>query len=480
MARAIGRLRGRQPSIRLRLTLLFASCTCAVLLAATALLYWAVTASIARDDQRLLAEKVYVLRTMLSQRPNDLTLLNEEVDWETGVLGQARYFVQVLDRDGQVIAVTPGLAQSGITAQAFPAPIALSIAEPQPAWVTTAAGRRYLLTAALARLGTEGPAQRIIRIAFDVSHQDRILRDFRNIAAFVLLAGVVLAAGLGAEITRRGLRPLEHMAQTVQATTITELHQRIDPAAWPGELTGLAQAFNRLLAHLEQAVARLTGYAADLAHELRTPLNNLMGETGVILAKPHSRTAYRETLESNLEEYQRLARMIDRLLFLARAESPASQIQLVRLDAARELAEVIEFHAPAAEEAGVRLDGNGQATLFADRDLVRRAISNLLSNAITHTPSGGEVVACARQHDDGAVELAVTDTGRGMTPEETARACERFYRGAESRQRAAGSGLGLAIVKTIMTLHQGQVDVESRPGRGARITLRFPPPATGR
>lgn len=474
--RAIRDLSARRPSIKVRLTLLFAVCTFVVLLIATLLLYWAVTLSIAHDDQRLLAEKVHVLRTMLAQRPNDPKLLSEEVNWETGVLGHARYFVQILDRAGKVTTATPGMESSGIDTGAFPAPTPLSVTSPAPAWVRTTGGRRYLLAAALARRGNEGPADRIVRIAFDVSHEERILRDFRNIAGLILLAGVALSAGFGIGIARRGLRPLADMARTVQLTTITDLHQRIDPAKWPGELTALAHAFNRMLGRLESAVARLSGYAAELAHELRTPVSNLMGETAVVLGKPRSGAEYRETLASNLEEYERLARMIDSLLFLARAENPSAHVRRVELDAAHEFAEVMEFYSAAAEEAGVDLRCAGQARVQADRDLLRRALSNLFSNAIAHTPNGGQVTASAKRRSDGTVELTITDTGKGIAPSEQEYVFDRFFRGAAAREASSGSGLGLAIVRTIMDLHQGTVHLQSHPGRGTVVTLCFPSP----
>lgn len=463
-----------RPSIKTRLALLFAGCTFGVLLVAIVLLYWAMTLSIAHDDQRLLAEKIHVLRTMLAERPHDPGLLNEEVDWETGVLGHARYFVQILDHGGRVIAETPGFRRSGISAGAFPAPIDLSAGEPRPALATTADGRRYLLAAADARLGASTTPQRVVRIAFDVSHEDRILADFRNIAGLVLLAGVVLAAGIGIEIARRGLAPLGEMTDTVQATTISQLQRRVDASQWPAELTELARAFNRMLAGLDDAVGRLSSYSSDLAHELRTPLNNLMGETEVILARPRPAESYRETLESNLEECHRLARTIDNLLFLARAENPASHIQRRPLDAADELDDVIDFHSAAAEEAGVAMLRRGSATVHADRDLLRRAMSNLLSNAIAHTPPGGRVTVTVEARRETAVEIRVRDTGRGMGPSERERVFDRFYRGETTRRDSAGAGLGLAIVRSIMELHGGRIDLQSAPGEGSVFTLSFP------
>lgn len=471
-----GRRIGRglwQPSITGRLALLIAVCTFALLLIATIVLYWAVRVSIARDDQRFLAEKVHVLRTMLVQRPNDQSLLSEEVYWETRVLGQARYFVQILNLNGEVLTQTPGLEEAGIDLHAFPEPIPLGVTRPNMARVRTAEGRLYLLSAAMAALGATHQPSRIVRIALDISHEDRILHDFLTIAVVVLLLGAVLSATLGAIVARNGLRPVGAMIDTVRQTTALRLYQRLDPTAWPQELTELGRAFNDMLMRLDQAFARLTGYAADMAHELRTPINNLMGETEVILARPRSGQEYRQTLESNLEEYQRLAKIIDSLLFIARAENPDVQVNRNIFEAGDALQEVAEFYRVVAEETGIELVWEGQACVSADRDLFRRAVSNLLSNAVRYIPPGRTVQACV-ERDANTVVVTVTDTGPGIAPEDQARVFDRFFRGRGGHTHAGGSGLGMAIVKSIMDLHQGQVVLESCPGQGTTVILRFP------
>lgn len=464
----------RPPSITGKLALLYALLAFAILSAVMAVLYWAVIVSLAQDDRRFLGEKIHVLRTMLAERPEDPALLREEVDWETRVLGHARYFVQILSRDGKVMTETPGMARSGINQKAFPVPIAAAVTTPHMRSVRTASGRSYLLSAAFARLGVRGQPQRIIRLAIDVSHEDRILAEFRRIAALVLAMGVVLSAFLGAALARYGLRPLGNLARTVAETTALRLDQRIDPASWPREFADLAEALNRLLAHLEDAFARLSGYAADLAHELRTPINNLMGETEVMLARPRSITDYEQTLTSNLEEYQRIARMIDSLLFLARAESAEAPRAKDRFDAGVALGEVVEFYRPAAEEAGVGVEGAGEASLVANRDLFRRALSNLLDNAIRHCTRGGRVSASVETLGDSTVRVVIADTGSGIAASERERVFDRFFRGADSRKDSRGSGLGLAIVKSIMRLHGGEVRLTSDLGRGTTVTLVFP------
>lgn len=468
----LGRWR-RSPSITVRLALLYGLLSFAILFSATAVLYWAVVVGLAHDDQRFLGEKIHVLRTMLGERPNDQALLREEVDWETRVIGHARYFVQILDAKGRVVIQTPGLGQSGINPAAFPAPIPVASSDPRMRWVETPNGRRYLLSAAHAQSGSGSP--HTVRLAVDASHEDRILREFRHIAELVLLAGVLLSGVLGALVARLGLRPLGRMARTVEETTARRLDQRIDPVSWPGEFVPLANAFNRLLCHLEDAFARLSGYAADLAHELRTPINNLMGGTEVTLARRRAVEDYEQTLASNLEEYQRLARMIDSLLFLARAENAAGHRARTCFDAGEALQEVVEFYRLPAEEAGVDLQCQGSCPILAGRDLFRRAVSNLVDNAIRYSARGGQVRVSIAAQASGVVHVEVADTGSGIAADEHERVFDRFFRGTRGRAVSGGSGLGLAIVKSVMWLHGGEVRLDSRPGRGTTVTLIFSP-----
>ncbi len=461
-------------SITARLVLYYSVCTGVVLLTAIAVLYWAVVASIANDDRHFLAEKLHVLRTMLQERPDDQSLLNEEVDWETRVLAHARYFVQIEDRGGRVLAQTPGLDRSGIPLGDFPAPIPLGSTTPALTWARTPSGRRYLLAAAQARLGSATTPQRIVRIALDVSHEDRILTDFRHIALLVLLAGVLVSALLGLLIARRGLRPIATMVETLRGTTAARLDQRIEPTAWPRELSSLALSLNGMLARLSEAFARISGYAADLAHELRSPLNNLRGEAEVALARRRSASEYRDVLESSLEETQRLAQLVDSLLFLAHAENPQAQLRRSEFAVRPEVDSLLEFYELSAEEAGIGVSCEGTAILHADRELVRRAVGNLLSNAIRHTAAGGVIRVTIAQARDGATGITVSDNGSGMDMIVQSQAFDRFYRGREARGRGVGSGLGLAIVQSIMTLHGGRVDLASEPGQGTRVSLWFP------
>jgi len=231
-----------------------------------------------------------------------------------------------------------------------------------------------------------------------------------------------------------------------------------------------------MLGRLETAFARLSQFSADIAHELRTPLNNMRGELDVALQKPRSAPEYEEIIGSCLEECGRLGRIIDSLLFLARSEDPATQIERERFDLAHELANIREFFEATAQEAGVTLNTelSGPLDIEWNRSLFQRAIGNLVTNAIGHTPRGGTITlhACA---DASAVAVEVADTGCGISSEHLPYLFDRFYRTDHFRKAANGGfGLGLAIVKGIVELHGGSVSVASQLNRGTQVRLHIP------
>ncbi|MBI2961629.1 MAG: heavy metal sensor histidine kinase, partial [Betaproteobacteria bacterium] len=288
--------------------------------------------------------------------------------------------------------------------------------------------------------------------------------------------GILASAGIGVLIARSGMRPLARMARVAEEITASRLDKRIDPERWPRELTALAKAFDGMLDRLRDSHSRLSRFASDLAHELRTPIQILMGQTEVALLNERDPREYRQILESNLEEFQRLARMIDSLLFLARAENPQNEIERSQLDVRRELEEIREFHEALAEHHGVSVACHGEARLHADPMLLRRAVTNLLSNALRHTPPGGKILLAA-EHADGEVFVRVSDTGCGINGEDLPKVCERMYCSKRDTARCAeGTGLGLAIVKSIVQLHGGTVSIDSVVGCGTTVSLRFPAP----
>jgi two-component system heavy metal sensor histidine kinase CusS len=456
-------------SLAARLTAWYAGSAFLLILAATGFLYWALVSNLDREDDQFLADKVRLLRALLRDRPEDLRALRQEAEWEWAASQYAQFSVRVLDEYGQPIIETPGMTDV-LPPHLFPDPEAADAEPGKGSEVHAPSGKSFQVVAA------RGPGSRVIQVALDRTHEEELLAQYRRSLWLVLGIALVLCALAGYHIARRGLRPVQEMAQTARRIRSTTLNERLEAGGLPAELSLLAGTFNEMLDRLEESFTRLSRFSADIAHELRTPVNNLRGEAEVALGKPRSPEEYREVLGSCLEECTRLSRLIDSLLFLARAESPQVRISTERVDVARELAAVREFYEAAAAEAGVTLAVSAGDGIGADLDrtLFQRAVGNLITNGLAHTPPGGLVRVTATQNGD-ALRVEVSDTGRGIPPGHLPHVFERFYRVDDARSAASGGvGLGLAIVKSIAMLHRGAVEIASDPGQGTRVTLVFP------
>lgn len=443
------------------------------------LLYWIESESMESDDTYFLTDKVRQMRSVLRHPAGEATLLEHEAKAQGGVIPagqQIIFYSRILDENGRVLMETPG-AEKILPPDLFPSPVSHREVPERAILKKGVDGRDYLLISAWAETAGANPARRLVQVALDDSMEKELIAKYRRASLLVVIIGILLSARLGVLVARSGMRPLGYMAQVAEKISANRLDQRIEPERWPRELTTLATAFDGMLNRLDHSHTRLAQFSADLAHELRTPIHALMGQTEVALSKECPPEEYRRILESNLEEYQRLARMINGLLFLARAENPKTSIERSRQDARAELEAIREFHEALAEEQGVSMTCKGQADVYADPILFRRAVSNLLSNALRHTPTGGQIVLSAEQTQDHGV-VRVSDSGCGIAAKDLPRVCERRYCPDQGTARCAeGNGLGLAIVKSIAELHGGTVAVESNPGQGTAVTLRFPIPA---
>jgi two-component system heavy metal sensor histidine kinase CusS len=235
----------------------------------------------------------------------------------------------------------------------------------------------------------------------------------------------------------------------------------------------LATQLNTMLDRLQQDLKRLSDFSSDIAHELRTPLSNMMTQTHVILSQEADARTYREALVSNAEEMQSLARMTSDMLYLAKTENGLNLSTSESVDLAFEMASVVDFYDALADEKGLQVRTSGNARVQGDRLMIRRALSNLLSNAIRHAASGSVVdVAITREADRAVLRMA--NDGQDIASADLPQIFNRFYRADPSRQRqeSAGTGLGLSITKAIMQAHRGSVSAESSNGRTV-FTLSF-------
>ena len=322
-------------------------------------------------------------------------------------------------------------------------------------------------------LGMETIPEGTLHLAMDRSHEQTLVAGFRRTLGVAIALAALLAALLGRWVAKRGLRPLHLIATEAAHIDPSNLDRRLHGEHFPEELGELVTTLNGTLARLQEAFDRLGHMASELAHELRTPLQNLRAEVEGIVLGPKDAEASREALGSVLEECDRLARLIEQMLFLARSENPSTVIERKSVDAPSLLQSVADFFEAEAEEAHVNLHVEAATglSISGDEPLLKRALHNLTANALRHTPAGGSIVLGARARDLG-LQLFVRDSGAGLPPEVLARLGERWVRGPDSR--GPGLGLGLAITKGIAQLHGGKLQAENRPGGGAEASIWLP------
>jgi two-component system heavy metal sensor histidine kinase CusS len=314
----------------------------------------------------------------------------------------------------------------------------------------------------------------VITVARSLANAAVLPSRFKLDIIVIVGAGMVLVALLSFLLVRRALRPLRTMALQAQLITAHRLDARMSLQQAPIELERLSASLNEMLERLEQGFARVWQFTVDLAHDLRTPLSNLRGTNEVALTRPRTVAEYESLLGSNIEECERVSRTIESVLFLARAENPQFALNLVEMDLAKQLGVMADYFEGPSSEAGLAIEVSAQGSVVADRELFRRAVNNLLANAIRYTPQG-ETIALRGFVRADEVVVSVENPGKGIDAEQLERIFERFFRGDRSRSDSANSaGLGLAIVKSIMDLHSGSVAVQSQVAGPTRFDLRFP------
>ncbi len=470
---ALAALRLRN-TLAFRLTAAYSLGGLLLVLLATYGLYLVLRAELDKSTDQFLADKLQVLRTMLRERPNDEDGLREEIELESAARRYEQFYIRLLDQHGVPILTTPGMAE-----QLDLAELARQ-ARSRPERSISMVGRHgqgFRVSSASALVGTPPTTSDTIQIAIDISQEEELLKRYRFWFWAIMLATSVLFPLVGYRIARHGIRPVEEIAATARTITSTNLRERIKSEGYPSELALLAGTFNEMLDRLEQSFEQISRFSADIAHDLRTPVNIIRGEAEVALARARTVDEYRDVLESSLEETVRLSELIGDLLFLGRAEGPLTHLNKQSVDAVELLGTVRDYYEVTASDGGVSLltaAVHEPMTADLDRALILRAVSNLVANAIAHTPSGGSVTLSASA-SVGEILIKVIDTGIGIPADAVPRVFDRFFRVDPSRSKTSGgTGLGLAIVQSITTLHGGKTEIASEVGRGTCVTLRIP------
>src|SRR5579862_6496341 len=465
-------------TLAFRLTAGYALAGLLLVFFATASLYLVLLSELEKSTDLFLADKLHVLTTMLRERPNDWDALREEIELESAARRYEQFYIRLLDERNTPLLTTPGMAEQLDMTQ-FVNQIQ---SRPNTTMDNTTPmigrhGQPFRVTSATVPVGSPPTHSDTIQIGIDVSQEQELLTRFRRWFWVILLGAFAVFPLIGYQIALRGIRPVEEMAATASRISSTNLQERIAAEGYPFELASLAGTFNKMLDRLEESFERISRFSADIAHDLRTPVNNIRGEAEVALARARSVDEYRDALGSCLEEAVRLSDLISDLLFLARAENPLPRLHRASVDVGELLGSVREYYEASAAEGGVSLTttvGPGPIIAELDRTLLQRAVGNLVSNALAHTPPGGAVVL-GTNADPSTIHIEVSDTGVGIPAEALPKVFDRFFRVDSSRSKGSGgTGLGLAIVKSIALLHGGNVEISSHPGQGTRVTLQMP------
>ncbi|MDX5446057.1 MAG: heavy metal sensor histidine kinase [Zoogloeaceae bacterium] len=444
----------RRPlSLTARFALIFAAFAAGVLLVAGMIIERAVATHFDELDEHDLAAQLTVISNLLLHTASEsqFDTIGGRVDDLFG--GHAMVAVKVSDSDGQLLHAVRG--------EVFPGEGG-SVGGPPRKW--SYEGREFIGRATMLDLPLDAPGAVRIEAALDISHHSHFLEAVRLRLWLGITLVALAAAALAWFAARRGLAPLRRVTATARRLSAERLGERLLLDDAPTEVQELVEAFNGMLDRLEAAFRRLDAYSADIAHELRTPVSNLMTATEVALSRARSADEYRDTLHSNLEEFERMARMIADMLFLAKADEGRlpRAAEAVRLEA--EAAALAEFYEALAEETGVAIRVSGAGSVTGDRLMLRRALSNLLSNALRHARRGS-CVDIAIEADAAEVRLSVTNVGETIVPERAVGLFERFHRIEGERARhGEGAGLGLAITRSIVQTHGGRIAVRSQEG----------------
>jgi two-component system heavy metal sensor histidine kinase CusS len=465
----------RPLSLTARISLLFALSAAAVLMFAGASFERALNARLLKRDIEELSGKMQLVRDIVlsARAPEELSSL--PIRMQDVVFGHPGIILSVRSGDGSVLFST------GDQQVARELQDELTPAGAKP--LTRRFGEKYYryLAMPVSRGSPEGGPLKVT-IALDVTEDRDFLQEVQEYVWLGVLEMVVVLGALGWAVVRHGLGPLRSLSAMVAATSTRQLDKPLDDKAVPRELLDLVRAFNAMLARLHESFRRLTDFSSDIAHELRTPIQNLLTQTQVTLSGADDLETCRGVLQSNVEEYQRLSRMISDMLFLAKADNRQATLHKESVALEAEVRGLFEFYEALASEQGIELRQAGAAIVPADRAMVQRALSNLLSNALRFTPQG-RAIDVDIGTEDGRASIAVTNPGPEIPAEHRERIFERLYRVDPSRRQGGSDnvGLGLAITKSIVEMHGGDIRVESGNARVTfviRLPLAGGPPET--
>ncbi len=450
-------------SITARLTILFTAAVILLLILHGAYHYRSLTMQLKGRQAATLTEKLTAIQSRLAHHESADLIAGNARDVMEVLAGHSDLFLVIRDGSGRVLA-----ASHPEDLRPSP-PVTASLADDDLTWPSDQNVYRTIRVGAM--LGA-ARAPVAVELTVDTTSDSQILRAFVREVSLGMLVGVLIAGAMAFFIARQGLGALNRFARAASDITVSRLNRRLDLDSTPLELRELVASYNGMLERLEMSFRQLVDFSGDLAHELRTPIHNLLGQTQVALSGVRAPEEYRRVLESNVEEYERLSRMIRDMLFLAQADNAQLTIAREKVDLSELAKKVASLFEAAFEEHRVAIIIHGHGTVKADRLMLERALGNLLSNALAHATPASRIRIALKQSEQEAI-ITVANHGDHIPPEVSTRLFDRFFR-ADTARHGEGAGLGLAIVKSIVELHGGTVAVDSDAGGETQFTLHIP------
>jgi len=441
-------------AISFRIAILFSFSTVMILMIMGLVIHQLVMHHFETQDRTQLEGKIQLVENLLEQNHHNPSELNLYL--KDALVGHHDLIVQIERPSGQIIFSSSPTALKSKT-------LVKSKHGPWLEWKLQNKIYHGLIYKKSFDQNSAIPSAQII-VGIDTSEHLHFLNDFRRQLLYIGVIGTICLMLLGWFAAWRGLRPVQTMAKVAEGISAQHLSERLEVDNTPTELKSLAIAFNDMLDRLETAVGKLSDFSSDLAHEIRTPINNLMTQTQVCLSRSRDIATYQEILFSNLEEFERLARMVSDMLFLAKAEHGLHRANLQQVNLVKEVSALFDFYDAIAAEKGMSLKQTGQGYVEGDPLMLRRALNNLLSNAIKYGKSDSIIKIKCQQNSD-TTELTIENESSPLSQEQLTRLFDRFYRTDVSRQRVEeGTGLGLAITKSILDVHGATIQANYENG----------------
>ncbi len=355
----------------------------------------------------------------------------------------------------------------------------------EPMWTVALSGRTTFSTVYRYNIGSvrtivvpvfrEGGVLYVIQVGSSIRSIKTAMQDLLVLNLWFIPIAALLAGIGGGWMTKRVLKPLDRVAAMACEVSSENLSRCVVDERADKEIQGLTEAFNQMINRLEKSFHQMRDFSDNVSHELRMLLSILRGETELCLLQRRSVEEYRKTLENNLEQMLRMEEVIEKLLFLSKVDRGEMELHQMEFDlffVIKEVISQVELTAK-GKKVAIHLRAGSSTLIHGDPILMRGAILNLVQNAITYTPPGGEVSLFIEKEINEA-RVTVADTGLGIPGNEIPYIFERFYRADQSYSSSRGSGLGLSIVKWIVESHRGRIAVDSVVGKGSRFTMILP------